>query len=115
MGKSARVYVYTEDAVHIVSHLNDFTGNVQEWKNAVYELFRYDMTWSFAYKIDVIESRSSGVFVSIVARPAYEQSILDTMEDLGFRNTVAKHEDIGWIECTDLPEDMLVDFVIVEY
>lgn len=115
MKKKARVYIYAEDAVHIVSHLNDFVGNVQEWKNAVYELFRYDMTWSFAHKIDVIESRSSGVFVSIIAKPAYEKSILGTMEDLGFRNTVARHDDIGWIECTDLPEEMLFDYVYVAY
>ena len=115
MEKKAKVNVYTEDAVHIWAYLNDFDGDVQKWKNAVYDLFRWNMTYSFAHKIDVIESRSSGVFVSIIAKPAYENNILAVMEDDGFRNVVAKHEDIGTIECTDLPEDMLIDFAIVDY
>lgn len=115
MEKKARVNVYMEDTVHVWSHLEDFDGDVAKWKNAIYELFRYDMTWSFAHKIDVIDSRSSGVFVSIISKPAFEESLLDTMHDLGFRNIKSEHEDIGAIECTELPEDMLVDFAIVNY
>ena len=115
MERKARVNVYMKDSVLVVSHLKDFVGTTAEWKNAIYELFRYDMTWSFANKIDLIDSRSSGVFVRINCRPAYEDQLLETMQDLGFRNITHTHEDIGAIECTDLPEDMLIDFAIVDY
>ncbi len=115
MEKKARVDVYMKDAVYIASYLNDFDGSVQDWKNAVYEIFRWDMTYGFAHQIDVKESCSSGVFVYIIAKPSYEKNILETMEDLGFRNTISRHEDIGTIECTEFPEDMLIDFAIVEY
>ena len=113
--KQARVTVYREDAVRITAHFKDFAGTVSEWKDAIYELFRWDMTWSFAHKIDVIESRSNGVFVSLSIKPKFEKPLLETMEDLGFRNIICVHEDIGAIECTDLPDDMLIGFAVVDY
>lgn len=115
MERKARVDVYVEQYAHIVSHLSDFDGDTQKWKNAVYDLFRWNMTYSYAYKINVNESRSRGVFVCIYCRPKFEEPLLDTMEDLGFRNTKATHEDFGTIECTEFPEDMLLDFVVVDY
>lgn len=115
MERHAKVNVYAKEAVFVTAHLNDFDGDVQKWKNAVYELFRYDMTYGFAYKIDVIESRSNGVFVSITAKPTFESPLLETMNTLGFCNVRAQHESIGSIECTDLPDNMLFDFAVVEY
>ena len=55
------------------------------------------------------------MFVSMSIKPSFERSVIETMEDLGFREIKATHEDIGAIECTDLPEDMLIDFAIVDY
>lgn len=115
MERHAKVDVYARDAVFVTAYLKDFDGDVQKWKNAVYELFRYDMTCSFAYKIDVNENRSNGVFVSITAKPAYEIWLMETMPILGFCNAKAQHESIGSIECTELPDDMLFDFAIVDY
>lgn len=115
MVKHARVDCYMEDALYITSNLNDFDGDVQKWKNAVYEMFRWDMGYSFAHKIDLIDSRSSGVFILLICRPKFEQSIVDTMEDNGFRNIKVRHENIGAIECTEFPEDMLIDFAEVVY
>lgn len=115
MEKHARVNLYTEDAVLITSHWKDFKGELQDWRNAIYDLFRWDMTYSYAHKIDVIESRKNGVFVSLRIKPKFEGSIIGTMEDLGFGGIESTHEDIGTIECTELPEDMLLDFAIVEY
>ena len=115
MERKARVNVYMEDSVSIVAHYKDFDGNLQKWKDAIYDLFRWDMTWSFAHKIDLIDSRQNGVFVSMSIKPSFERSVVETMEDLGFREIKATHEDIGAIECTDLPEDMLIDFAIVDY
>ena len=114
MEKKAMVNVITEDAVNITATLESFIGTTAEWKVAVYELFRYQMTWSFAHRIDVRENRH-GVFVNLLVKPDYEKNVLATMESLGFRNVAASHEDIGWIECTDLPEDMLLDYVYIDY
>ncbi len=114
MSKKARVNVYAEDAAHITARLEEFDGDVAKWKNSVYELFRYDMTYSFAHKIDVGESRKGGVFVSLIIKPAFEESVKETMGDLGFRNLNVYHEDIGTIECTELPDDMLFDYVKID-
>ena len=113
--KKARVNLYTEDAVLITSHWRDFKGELQDWRNAIYDLFRWDMTYSYAHKIDVIESRKNGVFVSLRIKPEFEESVVETMKDLGFCKIKATHEEIGTIECTELPDDMLIDFAIVDY
>ena len=113
--KFIRVPIYLEDCVHITSTLEDFDGDVQKWKNAVYDMFRWDMTYSFAHKIDLIDSRSSGVFILIIAKPSYEKNIIETMEDNGFRNIKSHHEYIGSIECTEIPEDIMMDMAIVDY
>lgn len=115
MERKARVNVYMEKSLLVTAKWSDFDGDVQQWKDAIYELFRYQMTWSFAHQIELIDSRNSGVFVSIHCRPAYKENLLDTMEDLCFRNVNVTSEEIGVIECTDLPEDMLIDFAIVGY
>ena len=115
MEKMARVSVYPENALRITATLEDFNGTVSEWKIAFYELWRYQMTWHFAYEISVIDSRNSGVFVLLKCKPAYKKNILETMESLGFKNINCEDEEIGAIECTDFPDDMLIDTVIVDY
>lgn len=115
MEKKLRVTVRTEDAVYVTADLSDFDGDVPKWKNAVYELFRYDMTWSFAHKIEVTENRSTGVFVRVVLKPAYEEPLIRTMENLGFRNLNVYHEDVGVIDGLDLPDDLLLDYVYFDY
>lgn len=115
MDKKARVNVWMEDALNVSATLNDFDGDVQKWKLTFYELWRYQMTWHFAYRISVHDRRNGGVYVCILCKPAYEKNIVETMESLGYRNIIVEHENIGTIECTDLPEDMLIDFVDVDY
>ena len=114
MNKKARVTVYEHDAVRISAYLKDFAGITSEWKIAVYEMFRWQMTWGFAYKIDVIESNDSGVFLTMLIKPAFEKSVLETMENYGFTNIISLPDSIGTIECTDLPNDMLIDFAVVD-
>ena len=115
MDKQFRANVYLEEAVRVYSHLNDFPGTDSEWKDAVYQLFRYNMTWDFAYRIDVFEGRSRGVFVVLLIKPAYEERLKATMDDLGFKNVVSAHEEIGVLECTDLPDNHLIEYVEVDY
>ena len=113
--KYAKVAVYLEDTVYITANLNDFDGDVQKWKLAFYELWRYQMTWHFAHEISVFDNSRSGVFVRIICKPSYEKCILGTMEELGFRNIHTEHDNIGTIECSELPEEMLIDFAVVDY
>ena len=94
MSRSKQVSVYPKEARHVVAHLKDFEGDSQDWRNAFYELWRYQMTWSFAHKIIVSESRKNGVFVSLTIR-GYEDVLLSTMEGLGYRNVKVTDETIG--------------------
>jgi len=115
MDKHARVNVYEEDAVRVTASLEAFDGDVQKWKLMVYEVFRYQMTWDFAHRIDLRDYRDGGVYIIILCKPAYEKNIINTMKDLGFADVKAEHENVGVIECTDLPDDMLYDYVYTDY
>ena len=74
-----------EDAVRIEATFDDFDGGLDKWKKSFYEIWRYQMTFDFAYRIELCERRS-GVYVLIIARPAYRKPIMETMGDLGYRN-----------------------------
>lgn len=113
--KKATVNVYAEDVVCIYANLDNFEGGLAEWKDSIYQLFRYNMTFDFAHRIDVREGRKNGVYVYLVIRPAFQESLMNTMDELGFKNPIVTHEEIGAIECTDLPENMMFDFVEVQY
>lgn len=112
--KYADVSVYFEDALYITADLEDFDGDVQKWKTAFYELWRYQMTWHFAHRI-YVEDTSDGVYVGIYCKPAYRGSLLDTMETLGYRNIQVIDYEIGTIECTELPDEKFIDYAIVTY
>jgi len=111
LDREVKKSVWIEDALYVKAYLNDFSGNVHDWKNAVYELFRYNMTWGFAYQIDVLESRGDGVFVQMHCSPSYEKSISEMMDDLGFKNVNVERESIGVVETYDFPDDLSVWFV----
>lgn len=112
MEKKVRVDVYTEDAVFITADLENFDGDVQKWRAAFYDLWRYQMTWHFAHRIYVEDTRD-GVYVGILCKPAYERNVVEAMEGLGYRKVQTQHDDIGAIECTEFPDDMPIDYVYV--
>lgn len=105
MDKKVRADVWEETSFLMVSHFNDFDGDLQKWRNSFYEVWRYQMTWSFAYTIEVNESRSRGVFISVRVRPAFKDSASDMMESLGYRNVEITEEKIGVVETYTLPDD----------
>lgn len=115
MDKHARVPVYEEDAVYVTASLEAFDGDVAKWKLMVYEVFRFQMTWHFAHRIDLYDYRNGGVYINLLCKPAYEKNVIDTMKDLGFVDVKAEHQKIGTIESTDMPEDMLYDYVYIDY
>ena len=77
--KKATVNVYAEDVVCIYANLDNFDGGLTEWKDSIYQLFRYNMTFDFAHRIDVREGRENGVYVYLVIRPAFQESLMNTM------------------------------------
>lgn len=106
---SIKVNVFTENTVEITARLTDFAGDVQSWKNAVYELFRMNMTWDCAYRIEVNENRN-GVFVRVVAKPAFEKNIRSFMTNAGFGSLNVSKEQIGIIGC----DEVELDYIEVE-
>ena len=102
--------VYNEDAVRFIAHLKDFTptdeaNKVKEWKMKCYTIFQYQMTWSFAYSIDICESRTNGVYVYILSKKAFKDNVKDMPDDLGFKHE-CYDEKVGIIEEYELPEGM---------
>ena len=72
------------------------------------------MTWSFAHKIEVRDSRK-GVFLDMLIKPAYRKQLLETMEDLGYKKISENTEFIG--EVFALEHDELEDIteLVLEY
>ncbi len=87
-----------ERAVLVIAHLRDFDGDVQKWKDAFYELWRHQLTWSFAYSLNLNESRANGVYVDLTIKPSYRENLLETMESLGYRNVQTYATHVGIVD-----------------
>ena len=103
-----KLEVIKEKACRITSSLEAFDGGTQKWKESFYMLFRYQMTWGFAYEITVRESRRSGVLVDLLVKSAYKTNILNTMEDLGYRDISVSDENVGIVDNTTADIDTFV-------
>ena len=110
-----KMYDKKKKAIRICSRFRDFDGDVEKWKISFYELWRLEMTWSFAYRITVEESRASGVFVSLLIREVYKDNLIETMTGLGYGNIISYEEDIGEVDAYE--HDELEDIVelVLEY
>ena len=109
------VGMYFDKCKRVTAYLNDFSGNVEDLKSAFYTIWRYQMTFSLAYEIYLLDTRGNGVELTIYCKDAFIDNLLDTMNDLGYRNIQVHGENIGFIETSDLPEDQLIDLAIVDY
>lgn len=98
--------IVIDDAVRVISYYSDFNGDVGAWKLAFYELWRYQMTWSFAYEIAVNESRKNGIYVDLLVKPGYRDSIIETMDSIGYGKIATYADHVGIIE---EPSDKMID------
>lgn len=105
MSRPKQVEVYPEGALLVIAHFKDFDGDFQKWKDSFYELWRYQMTWSFAYELIVTESKKNGVFVRMVINRTYENPLLNTMEDLGYKDIKVSGAVVGVIEFLEFDGD----------
>ena len=96
-GKPMRTYDEKAKALLITAHYSDFDGDLQKWKNSFYEVWRYQMTWSFAYRIEIIDG-TNGVFISLLIRPDYETPLMATLEDLGYRKVTKTETSVGIVD-----------------
>lgn len=91
-----------DDAVRIETDLNDFAGNVEEWKKAFYEVWRYQMTYDFAYNIRVSERRESGVYMSMLVKKAYAEQTKELLKHLGCQKITEWGEHVGIVQLYDI-------------
>lgn len=97
--------IHKDKAYRVISKYEDFDGDVEKWKVAFYDLWRLQMTYSFAYNIEVREGHS-GVYVSMLVREAYINQTVDTMTEWGFGGIRKDEEPVGIIESYELPDDI---------
>lgn len=115
MEKEVKTTLWIEDgAVRLEADGNDFEGDVAKWKDAFYQLWRYQMTWDFAYSIRVSERRETGVYVSLLIKKAYTKQVKKLLADLGYRKISEWGEHVGIVQTYDIDvpeaEDMFEVF-----
>jgi len=104
-----------EPAVEVSAWYEDFDGNVQKWRDSFYTLWRYQLTWDFAYRIDVRETRSKGTYVSLLIRKAYKEQVLETMDDLGYKNILTSDTKVGIVYGFETPEVEDIEDLVIDY
>lgn len=99
-----RMDVCLLDAIRIRSWYKDFDGDINKWKMAFYELWRYQLTFDFAFDIEVRETRKEGVYVSLSVNPSYADVLINTMTDLGFNEITTESETVAEISGYDFED-----------
>ncbi len=115
MEKAVTTSLWIEDgAVRIESDLQNFDGDVKKWRESFYMLWRYQMTWDFAYSIRVAERRESGVYVSLLIKEAFLSQVKELLNNLGYGATTEWKEHVGIVQTYELEtseaEDMFEVF-----
>ena len=111
--KQARVNVYTEKAIRVTSFYDDFKGGVDKWKDSFYQLWRLQLTWSYAYRLELHETRRSGVFVDILCKPSYVDELVANMGEFGYRAITTESCNVGMVDGYELPDG--IDYMEVDY
>ena len=108
-----RIFDETEKAIRVTASYEKFDGDLAKWKESFYTIWRYQLTWSFAYEVNLNESRR-GVFVDLLIKPAYRKNVEDMMDDLGYKEVQYDDERVGVIYRydNDIPDD--IDHIIAE-
>lgn len=100
--------VFKEKAYRFIAKYADFDGNLETWRNAFYEVWRHQLTYSFAYEIELRENRS-GVFLSMLVRESFKEQA-EGLSDLGYHFSIDE-EYAGVINDYELPDDVECVFV----
>ena len=103
--KSMKTEVYFEPAVNIIAYLSDYAHDVDRWKHDFYELWRWQMGYSFAHKIEVNESRERGVYLSLLVKPEYKKAVMGKLEEYGYGISIMSDEHVAHVDTCYFPED----------
>ena len=108
------VYDRREEALEVKATFADFDGGLEKWKESFYQLWRYQLTWDFAFRFDLKENKN-GVYVDMLIELSFLESVLKTLEALGYRNVKITEESVGIISGFDHDEldgvaDVFIDW-----
>lgn len=79
-----KLFVSSEKAYRIEATFEDFDGDLNGWKDSFYQMWRWQMTYDYAYSMKV-DDRRSGVYFCAVVKPAYKDQVVEAMEAYGYR------------------------------
>lgn len=103
MEREVKTTLWIEDGVlRVRAYISDFDGGHEKWQKSFYMLWRYQMTWDFAYEITVHEVHDGDVCVSMLIKESYKDQLLNTMEGLGYRNVRVEPEHVGIVQSYDI-------------
>lgn len=109
-----KTWVYKEEALKVRTNFEDFDGTVEKWKKAFYEVWRWQMTWSFAYTIKVHEYHDGDLGLVLLIKPAFKKSVLEMLEEYGYKNVKVENVNIGFVDFEVWSEDFDIDDVFME-
>lgn len=111
--REVRTSMIIEDGVtRLTTYINDFAGDVEHWKLAFYELWRFQMGYDFAHELKLEQDGPAGdVYVSLLVKDAYKRSLLNTMHELGYGKIEECEEHIGLVDTWGPDEDPYDDIL----
>lgn len=100
--------IFKEKAYRFTAYYSSFDGDVEEWKKAFYEVWRHQLTYNFAYEIELRENHN-GAYLSMLVREGFKENV-ERLSELGFEFFVHE-ETAGVVNDYDLPDDVECIFV----
>jgi hypothetical protein len=95
--------IFKEKAFRFKAKFEEFSGDLAKWRDAFYEVWRHQLTYSFAYEIELREN-NAGVYLSMLVRESFKEQAKG-LEELGYHFTITE-ETAGVINDYDLPDDV---------
>lgn len=100
--------IFKEKAYRFTASFEKFDGEVEKWKQAFYEVWRHQLTYRFAYEIELRENRD-GVYLSMLVKEDFKEKA-EGLSQLGYIFNISE-ETAGIVNDYDLPDDVECLFV----
>ena len=107
------MYDEKKRCLKIQARYEDFDGSHEKWMSSFYEIWKYQLTRNFAWKIELLE-RVDGVLVSMNIKPEFADNVKAMMESLGYRNMEISKMYVGIINEVKHDELYDVDLITTE-
>lgn len=107
-------------AIEIKAAYEDFDGGDEKdraWQYAFYQMWRYQLTYDFAYEIKVNEYSDNTLDMIMIIRPSYKDAAVKTMRRYGYRNIRVR--DCKVLEIShydgDMENEYEVEAAVIQY